>query len=79
MLPTMPNPDRTLAAFGRNVRRRREEQGLSQEKLATKAGVDRAFLSSIESGTRNPGVLTVAKLAKVLGVSISALMEGVGA
>ncbi len=79
MLPTMPKPDRTLAAFGRNVRRRREEQGLSQEKLAAKAGVDRAFLSGIESGTRNPGVLTVAKLAKALGVSISALMEGVGA
>jgi transcriptional regulator with XRE-family HTH domain len=72
----MPKPDRLLAAFGRNVRKLREEQGLSQEKLATKASVDRAYLSGIESGARNPGVLTVAKLAKALGVSASVLMEG---
>ena len=53
--------------------------GVTTSAERTDKGVDRAFLSSIESGTRNPGVLTVAKLAKVLGVSISALMEGVGA
>ena len=74
----MPKPDRVLAAFGRNVRRLRDEQGLSQEKLATKASVDRAYLSGIESGARNPGVLTVAKLAKALGVAAAVLMEGVG-
>ncbi len=74
MLHSMPKPDRILSAFGRNVRQLRDEKGLSQEKLATKAGVDRAFLSGIESGSRNPGVLTVAKL----GVTASALMEGVG-
>jgi transcriptional regulator with XRE-family HTH domain len=51
--------------------------GLSQEKLAAKAGVDRAFLSGIESGSRNPGILTVAKLAKALGVTAAKLMEDV--
>lgn len=79
MLPAVPKPDRTLAAFGRNVRHLREQSGLSQEKLAAKADLDRSFLSGIESGTRNPGVLTVTKLAKALGVTGATLMEGVGA
>jgi transcriptional regulator with XRE-family HTH domain len=77
MVKAMPISDRVLKAFGRNVRRLREEQGLSQEKLATKASTDRAYLCGIESGSRNPGILTVAKLAKALGVSAAALMEGI--
>jgi len=77
MLPAVPKPDRTLAAFGRNVRQLRDSLGLSQEKLATKANLDRSFLSGIESGSRNPGVLTVAKLAKALGVTTARLMEDV--
>lgn len=77
MLPVVPKPDRTLAAFGRNVRQLRDKSGLSQEKLAAKAGLDRSFLSGIESGTRNPGVLTVTKLAKALGVTAAQLMEDV--
>ncbi len=78
MLPTMQKPDRVLAAFGQNIRRLRQEKELSQEALAVKAALDRAFLSGIESGTRNPGILTVTKLAKALGVSGAKLMEGVG-
>ena len=77
MLPAVPKPDRTLAAFGRNVLQLRTHLELSQEKLAAKAGVDRAFLSGIESGSRNPGILTVAKLAKALGVTAAKLMEDV--
>ncbi len=77
MLPAVPKPDRTLAAFGRNVLQLRTKSGLSQEKLAAKANLDRSFLSGIESGTRNPGVLTVAKLAKALGVTAAKLMEDV--
>jgi transcriptional regulator with XRE-family HTH domain len=74
----MPKPDRVLSAFGNNIRRLRQEKDLSQEALAAKAGLDRALLSGIESGGRNPGVLTLVKLAKALGVSGAKLMEGVG-
>jgi transcriptional regulator with XRE-family HTH domain len=78
MMRFMPKPDRVLSAFGNNIRRLRQKKELSQEALAAKAGVDRAYLSGIESGSRNPGVLSVAKLAKALGVTASELMEGVG-
>jgi transcriptional regulator with XRE-family HTH domain len=41
----------TLPRCGLNVRRRREAIGLSQEALAEKAELDRAYISGIERGT----------------------------
>jgi transcriptional regulator with XRE-family HTH domain len=43
-----------LAAFGRNVAKVRAERGLSQDKLAEQANLDRTYVSGIERGVRNP-------------------------
>jgi transcriptional regulator with XRE-family HTH domain len=51
---------------GRNVRRLREEAGLSQEKLALEAELDRTYVSGVERGVRNPTVTVVARIAKAL-------------
>lgn len=51
---------------GRNVRRLREEAGLSQEKLAMEADLDRTYVSGVERGVRNPTVTVVARIAKAL-------------
>jgi transcriptional regulator with XRE-family HTH domain len=51
---------------GRNVRRLREEAGLSQEKLALEADLDRTYVSGVERGVRNPTVTVVARIAKAL-------------
>ena len=59
--------------FGKAIRRRRRELDLSQEQLAEKAGLHRNYISGIESGTRNPSLKNIQKLAKALGISISAL------
>lgn len=48
---------------GRNVRRLREEAGLSQEKLALEAELDRTYISGVERGVRNPTVMVIARLA----------------
>lgn len=56
-----------------NLRRLRLKQGISQEKLATDAGVDRAFTGLIERGKENPSVDTLDKLAGILGVPLAAL------
>jgi transcriptional regulator with XRE-family HTH domain len=53
---------------GRNVRRARIEKGLTQEELAERAGTSQFYVSSLEAGRRNPTVVTVASLAKALGV-----------
>jgi transcriptional regulator with XRE-family HTH domain len=49
----MPKRNSTLIQFGRNVARLRNEAGLSQDKLAEKADLDRTYLSGIERGLRN--------------------------
>jgi transcriptional regulator with XRE-family HTH domain len=73
----MPKRDKTLTEFGRNVSRLRSDAGLSQDKLAEKADLDRTYLSGIERGVRNPGIKTVLRLARALGVSLDKLCKGV--
>jgi transcriptional regulator with XRE-family HTH domain len=54
--------------LGRNVRRLRTERGASQEEIAFKAGLNRAYLSDVERGDRNPTVQVAGRIAKALGV-----------
>jgi transcriptional regulator with XRE-family HTH domain len=68
-----------LAAFGLNVRQRREALGLSQLKAAEKANLDPTYISGIERGVRNPSLLSIVRVAKALGTTISELCEGVRA
>ena len=79
MIRLMPVRDKTLAAFGRNVARIRDERGFSQDKLAEKADLDRMYLSGIERGVRNPGIKVVIRLAHALGVTVDQLCKGVAA
>ena len=73
----MAKRDRTLSAFGLSVLKRREIKGLSQEKLAEKADLDRTYISGIERGVRNPGLLSLVRIAKALGVTTSELFAGI--
>ena len=73
----MKERNRVLVTLGLNVRRRREELDLTQEKLAEKAELDQTYISGIERGLRNPGILNIAKLAKALGMSTWQLCKGV--
>lgn len=54
--------------FGANVRRYRVAAGLSQEAVAVKMGVDRAYVSGMERGQQNVTLLTMWHLAEALGV-----------
>jgi transcriptional regulator with XRE-family HTH domain len=54
----------------------RRELGLTQSELATRAGVKLDTLRSIEQGkTRNPGILTVLRLAEELNVTLDSLVR----
>lgn len=61
--------------LGRNLRRLREEKGLSQEDFAFEAGIHRTYVSDIERGARNPTVSIVEKLAHALGTTASELVR----
>jgi len=66
---------------GRNVRRLRVAQGISQERLAFDAGVDRSYLGGMERGEANPTVDVLDRLAHTLGVALADLfaeIEGDG-
>ena len=54
---------------------RRKKLQMSQQELAEKAGIDRAFISNIEQGKRNPSFGAVANLAYGLQIRYSRLIS----
>lgn len=61
--------------FGKQVKMLRLEKGLSQEKLAYEADIDRTYIPSIEKGERNVSITVIEKIAKALKVKISVLFD----
>ena len=51
-----------------------EREGMSQRELAKRAGVTEAAVSRYVKGTREPRAITVAALAKGLGVTVNDLV-----
>ena len=60
---------------GFNIRRVREEIGLSQEELGALAGLHRAYIGQIERGEKNIGLKNLEKIAKALGIAIEDLFD----
>jgi len=66
-----------LVNLGKKLRESRKAVGVSQEFLAARAGLHRSYVADIERGARNASVISIARLAVALGISISALCEGI--
>lgn len=66
---------KSLQPLAEEIRRRREQLGWSQEKLADLCGFDRTYISMLERGRRNPSFLNLLKLAAGLRTSVSELTE----
>lgn len=62
------------AALARNLISARKAQQLTQDKLAQQSGVNRAVIAHIERQARNPSLLTLARLAASLDLSLEALL-----
>lgn len=67
-----------LVAFGGAVRSRRLALGLTQEVLALDAGIDRSYISSVERGCQNIGLVTAARVAQALDMRLSELLTVAG-
>jgi len=61
--------------IGRVIRFLRESGGLSQEKLAERAGITYQYLSSVENGKENFSIGVLDALARALGIDIPVLVE----
>lgn len=60
--------------FGEHVEKLRREKGYTQEELAEKAGLHRAYFWDIENG-RNISIKTAYNISRALGVSLSELFN----
>jgi transcriptional regulator with XRE-family HTH domain len=69
--------DPILLALGKNVSDLRKEQGLTQEKLAERSGLDSTYISGIERGVRNPSFKSLVSLASGFGISVSEMCAAV--
>lgn len=61
--------------FSSNVKKIRLKQGISQEKLASKAGLHRTYISLIERNKRNISLANVEKIAQALDVPAFILLK----
>lgn len=66
------------ALVGRNIRRLRVHEGLSQEALGLAAGCEPSYVGRVERGCENPTVDLLEAIAAALGAPIAALFDRVG-
>lgn len=61
--------------FGKRLKQLRQEKNLTQDKLAKKIGVTGRHVGKYETGMSFPSFEALKKIAEVLGVPISYLLE----
>jgi transcriptional regulator with XRE-family HTH domain len=66
--------DQHLVALGRTITQLREERSLSDDALASMAGIDRGDLDALEAGRLDPAFDVLLALANALGVDVVVLI-----
>lgn len=64
-----------LKNIGENIKNARKNKQLSQEQLAELAGFSRNYIGMLERAEVNPPVLTIHKLAEILGLEPHSLLD----
>lgn len=64
-------------AFGKTLRKRRLAKNYTQELLSVRAGLSRSHISQLEMGRKDPTLHTIFKLAWILGIKPSVLIDEV--
>lgn len=66
--------DKRVIAFGKRVREVRKSKGISQERLAEMAGIDRSYMGNIERGEKNITLKKAYEVCDALGIEIQELV-----
>lgn len=72
----MTSADKIYEVIGGRIRSLRKVRGLTQERLADRADIDRSHMGFIEQGRRQPTISTLHKIAGVLDISLEELFRG---
>jgi transcriptional regulator with XRE-family HTH domain len=64
-----------LTAFGRRLRQLRTWRELSQESLASRAGLSRDYIAKLEQGRMSPGLLRLWEIADAFDIHLAELFE----
>lgn len=70
----MVSPMKLTAVFARNLRLCRRNSGLSQERLAEFAGLDRNYIGKLEREENSPTLDTIEALASALQIDVEKLI-----
>ncbi len=62
--------------LGNRVRALRKENGWTQVELAETLGIDRSYLSEIETGKKDPGLRILKAIADGFEITLSQLLNG---
>lgn len=73
-MPKAP-PQSLRLVFARNIRLMRIDLGMSQERLADEAGLDRTFVGTLERGQRNISIDNIELIAKAIGAPAGELLN----
>jgi transcriptional regulator with XRE-family HTH domain len=73
-----PQPSAFSRAIGARLRELREERGWTQRELDSRLGILQSKLSKYESGTHQPSLRTLVRIANLFGVSTDYLLTGIG-
>ncbi|AJA09883.1 hypothetical protein SKP52_15005 [Sphingopyxis fribergensis] len=71
--------DPYLDILGKRIRARRSELGMSQERLAHEAGLDRSYVGRIERGEHNLTFIALVRLCRALKCDVAALTTSIPA
>lgn len=66
-----------LIKFGKKVREKRTKLGLSQEELASRAGVHRTYIGMIERAEKNITLGNIQKIAGALNIKLSDIFRDI--
>lgn len=71
----MPRNERSATVIGSVLREAREQSGLTQQELALRAGMDRAYVNEVENGKRSLSVDRMLRLCAAIRVRTGTLMN----
>ena len=61
--------------LGKNIEKIRTAKNMSQADIHRLTGLDRAYISRVEGGLKNPTILNLEKISKALGVAPDELLK----